>query len=311
MTAAAVVEVDGLTHRYGDRVALRDVRFDVRAGEIFGLLGPNGGGKTTLFRILATLLRPTSGTARLFGLDVVASPARARERIAVVFQSPSVDRKLTVRENLMHQGHLYGLRGADLRARIAAMLERMGLADRARDRVESLSGGLRRRVEIAKALLHEPGCLLLDEPSAGLDPGARLDLRRQLEELRARERMTILLTTHHLEEAAACDRLAILSKGERVALGAPEALKAELGGDVVTIVAREPETLRDAIASRFGAAPRVVDGALRLERDRGHELVASLADAFPGRIDSITVGKPTLEDVFIRKTGHRFWEDGA
>ena len=309
MNPPAAIEITSLSHSYDSRPALRDVSFSVAPGEIFGLLGPNGGGKTTLFRILTTLLEPTAGRARVFGCDVVEEPLAVRRRIGVVFQAPGLDRKLTVAENLRHQGHLYGLRGQELQQRAEAMLARLGLAERSGDRVEALSGGLRRRVELAKGLLHRPELLLLDEPSTGLDTGARRDLRLYLRQLRDTDGVTVFLTTHLLDEAEACDRLAILDQGRLVALGSPDALKKKIGGDVLILDAPEPEKLRDAIQARFGGAPAVVGGRVRLERPAAHKFVTDLVEAFPGQIEAVTVAKPTLEDVFIRETGHRFWED--
>jgi ABC-2 type transport system ATP-binding protein len=291
------VEIDGLTHRYGERLALDGVSFSVRKGEIFGLLGPNGGGKTTLFKILSTALRPTSGSARIEGIDV--RDDAVRRRIGVVFQAPSLDQKLTVAENLLHQGHLYGLMGSALRRRIDEELGRFKLSDRARDRVEKLSGGLQRRVELAKSLLHQPEVLLLDEPSTGLDPGARRDLWDALRSLKG---VTVLLTTHLLEEAERCDRLAILHKGKLVALGAPLDLRGEIGGDVVTIRAKDAEALAAAIREKLGETATVVQGAVRLARERGHDLVGRLVETFPGLVESVTVAKPSLEDVFLTKT---------
>ncbi len=308
MAAPDAVEIDGLTHRYGDRSVLEDVRASVLRGEQFGLLGPNGSGKTTLFRILSTLLRPTAGTVRVFGVDVVREPGRARERFAVVFQSPSVDRRLTVRENFLHQGHLYGLRGASLRERTAELLSRLGIADRSRDLVEVLSGGLRRRVEIGKALLHRPSLLLLDEPTTGLDPGARLDLWKLLEELRRSEGLTVVVTTHLMQEAEGCDRVAILHRGRVVALGAPRDLVESVGGEIVSVACRAPQTLRPELEKAFGGPVSVSGGSVRLERERGVDLVPSILERFGPRVDAVTVGRPTLEDVFLRRTGHAFEE---
>lgn len=307
MSATPAIEVEALSHSYDSRPALEQVSFTVAPGELFGLLGPNGGGKTTLFRILSTLLVPTAGRARVFGKDVVEEPLEVRRHLGVVFQAPSVDRKLTVEENLRHQGHLYGLRGRDLEQRARALLERVGLAERARERVENLSGGLRRRLELAKGLLHDPELLLLDEPSSGLDAGARRDLRLYFERLRDAG-VTLLLTTHLLDEAEACDRLAILDRGRLVALGSPDELKRKIGGDVIVLETRAPERLAEKIRSRFGGAPTVVGSQVRLERAQGHRFVTELVEAFPGEIEAITVAKPTLEDVFIHQTGHRFWE---
>ncbi|HLY74502.1 MAG TPA: ATP-binding cassette domain-containing protein [Planctomycetota bacterium] len=291
------VEVEGLTHRYGERVALDNVSFSVRSGDIFGVVGPNGGGKSTLFKILSTAIRPSSGRSRVAGLDITDDAVR--RKIGVVFQSPSLDQKLTVAENLLHHGHLYGLSGGGLRTRIADELSRFKLSDRSGDRVEQLSGGLQRRVELAKALLHRPEVLLLDEPSTGLDPGARHDLWGALRSLTG---VTVLLTTHLLEEAEHCDRLAILHKGKLVALGEPFALRAQIGGDVVTVRTRDAQGLAAAIHGRFGESPEVIPGAVRMARDRGHELVGRLLEAFPERIESVTVAKPSLEDVFLART---------
>ena len=298
-----IVSVRNLTHRYGSRVALDNLSFDVAPGTIFGLLGPNGSGKSTLFRILATMMAPTSGQATIDGFDVVRQAGQVRRRIGVVFQSPSLDRKLTVRENLIAQGHLYGLSGAVLRARVGSTLERLGLADRAGDLVETLSGGLRRRVEIAKALLYGPSVLLLDEPSTGLDPAARLELISAIAALRDGHGVTVLLATHVLEEADRCDRLLLLHRGRRVAEGTPAELKSRVGGDVVLLEVADPETMRDRIRERFGVQPQAADGALRVEIANGHRFVTEAAEAFPGAIRSISLRKPTLEDVFLDETG--------
>jgi ABC-2 type transport system ATP-binding protein len=301
----SLLGVEALTHRYGDRTALDRVSFTVAKAEVFGLLGPNGGGKTTLFRILCTLMKPTEGRALMDGGPI------DRHRIGVVFQSPSLDKKLTVVENLRHQGHIYGMHGQPLATRISELLQRFGLADRANDLIEKLSGGLRRRVELAKGLLHRPELLLLDEPSTGLDPLARRELGDYLETLRKNDGVTVVLTTHLMEEADRCDRLALLDRGRLVALDRPAALKEQVGGDVVSISAREPEQLREKIQSRFGVGVAMVDRVLRIERPRAHEFIPELVEAFPGAIDSVSVGKPTLEDVFIHLTGHKFEESSS
>lgn len=315
MTAPVpAVAASGLEYSYRTRRALAGVDFAVAAGEIFGFLGPNGGGKTTLFRILATLLPAERGTVEIDGL-VLGGPgggrgaaAAVRRRLGVVFQSPALDLQLTVRENLLHQGHLYGLAGADLAGRIAGGLERFGLAARAGDRAGTLSGGLRRRVELAKALLHRPRILLLDEPSTGLDPGARRDLWDELAALAAGG-VTVLLTTHFIEEADRCHRLALLDGGRIVAGGTPAALKEEIGGEVVTAATADPEGLAAALAAAFGdaLAPAVHAGTVRFEVPRAHQFVGRLAAALPEwveRIDALTVARPSLEDVFLHKTGH-------
>ncbi len=312
MTSEPAVAVRSLSYSYsgksGPRRVLEDLSFEVAPGEIFGLLGPNGSGKTTAFRILATYFPSPEGTVRIFGGDAGRDPAAARRRFGVVFQAPSLDKRLTVAENLRHQGHLYGLRGSELSGRIEEELRRFGLSDRADDAVLSLSGGLQRRAELAKGLLHRPELLILDEPSTGLDPGARIDLWKSLAELKAGG-TTILLTTHWMEEAERCDRLAILHAGRIVKAGSPAELKAAIGGDVISMESSEPEELCAKVRERFGGGAAVVDGTVRIEKPEGHRFIPQLVEAFPGLIRSITLGKPSLDDVFIRETGHKFWRE--
>ncbi|MCE9603977.1 MAG: ABC transporter ATP-binding protein [Planctomycetia bacterium] len=306
MNETAAVEIAEVSHRYGLRQALDAVSFDVRSGEIFALLGPNGGGKTTLFRLLSTLIPLQAGAIRVLGDDVASTTDAVRRTIGIVFQAPSLDKKLTVFENLRHQGHLYALRGTMLDARIDAMLARLRLEDRRHDLVETLSGGLRRRVELAKGMLHEPRVLILDEPSTGLDPGARADLWEYLRLVRNEQGTTVVLTTHLLEEADKADRLAILDRGKLVALDTPDKLRATVGGDSLTIETDEPERLIAGLQERFGFAARRIDDTVRIEQADGHRWVAQVVEAFPGAVKSVTLGKPTLEDVFINRTGHRF-----
>jgi ABC-2 type transport system ATP-binding protein len=305
-----VISVEHLVHRYGDRAALNGVSFDVRPAELFGLLGPNGSGKTTLFRILSTLMLPTAGRATIMGCDAAREPARLRRQIGVVFQAQSIDLKLTAYENLWHQGHLYGLRGAALKQRIQEILSRVGLADRAKELVETFSGGMQRRIELAKGLLHHPGVLLLDEPTTGLDPGARRDLWQYLQILRDEERVSVLVTTHLMEEAERCDRLAIMNEGNLVALGTPTELKSEIGGDVILLdAAHDAAVLAERIRARFHVETTVFENQVRMEREGAHRFVTEIVEAFPGEIEALSVSKPALEDVFIRRTGHKFWSE--
>ncbi|TLY32352.1 MAG: ABC transporter ATP-binding protein [Ignavibacteria bacterium] len=288
--------------------ALKNVSFSVREGEMFCLLGPNGSGKSTLFKILSTLMRQTSGSVRILDRDISTRLVETRRDIGVVFQHPSLDGKLSASENLLCQGSLYNLRGAALRTKIDGLLARVGLSDRAGDLVEKLSGGMQRRVELAKAFLHDPRLLILDEASTGLDPGARKDFDRYLKQLCAAGRTTALLTTHILDEAELCDRIAILDRGTLVALGSPFELKREIGGDIVSIATGDPENVSRLIKEKFGGDPQLIDGMIRIERTDGHEFIPQLVRALPGVIDAVTLSKPTLEDVFIRKTGHTFRE---
>lgn len=298
-----IVSVDNLTHRYGSRTALDGLSLGVAEGSVFGVLGPNGGGKSTLFRILATMMAPHGGRVVVAGHDVEREPDEVRRHIGVVFQSQSLDKKLTVEENLASQGHLYGMSGQKLRGRIEEVLAKLGLENRRRDIVQTLSGGLRRRAEIAKALLHEPAVLLLDEPSSGLDPGARRELTAYIAELRAEQGVTVLLTTHILEEAEQCDRLLLLHEGRSVVEGSPGELKARVGGDVVVLEVTDAAAMGAWIAERHGVQPQTVDGTVRVEIGNGHRFVAEVMEEFPGVIRSITVHKPTLEDVFLDETG--------
>ncbi|HEY2019304.1 MAG TPA: ABC transporter ATP-binding protein [Bryobacteraceae bacterium] len=298
-----MIQVQNLTHKYGDRVALSNVSFDVKKGEVFGLLGPNGGGKSTLFRILSTMMVPTDGHAIIAGQDVERNAAEVRRHVGVVFQTQSLDKALTVEENLRAQGHLHGLSGLILRDRMERSMERLGIADRRKDLVETLSGGLRRRVEIAKALLHRPQVLLMDEASTGLDPAARRDLSRHVESLRENEGVTILLTSHILEEAERCDRLVLLHQGKIVAQGTPGELRKGIGGDVVVLETMDTKGLAAKIEQRFGMHPSVLDGQVRVEIVNGHRFITEVVEAFPGAIESVGLHKPTLEDVFVKETG--------
>ena len=303
------VSIEQLSYRYEATLALDKLDLEIATGEVFAVLGPNGGGKTTLFRLLSTLIPLQEGNASVFSANLRESPAAARAALGVVFQSASLDKKLTVAENMACQSALYGMSGTAARSREQELLAQLGVADRHRDLVETLSGGLRRRVELAKAMLHGPRLLLLDEPSTGLDPGARSDLWKYLFDLRERFGTTVLLTTHLLEEADRADRIAILNKGRLAALDSPNALRGEIGGDTITIESDAPAELCEQINNRLRLNATLLDETVRIEQADGHRLVATLVDAFPGQIRGIRLGKPSLEDVFIAKTGHRFWSE--
>ncbi|XZE54602.1 ATP-binding cassette domain-containing protein [Planctomycetaceae bacterium SH139] len=300
------ISVSAVCHRYGDRDALRGVDLQVEPGRIFGLLGPNGSGKTTLFRLISTLMPLQSGTITVAGADVGSQPTAVRGRIGIVFQAPSLDKKLTVDENIACQGALYGIGGSLLRQRRDEVLRLMRLTDRRGDFCETLSGGMKRRVELAKGMLHRPQVLLLDEPSTGLDPAARLDLWDALAEMAA-SGMTILLTTHLLEEAEKAERIAILADGEVITSGSPEQLREELGEGLVTVVSENAGETERIVRDELGMDAQRVQQQVRIRSDQPASLVPRLAERLGTAATTITVGRPSLEDVFIAKTGHRFW----
>lgn len=300
------VETDRLCRSFGARAALSDVTFAVHEGELFGLLGPNGSGKSTLFRILSTLLPPGSGTARVGGHDVVRAATAVRHAIGVVFQSPALDPQLTVEENLRCAGRLYGLGGADLQRRLRAAAADLEVSDRLNDRVQTLSGGLQRRVEIAKVLLPRPRVLLLDEPSTGLDPAARSVLRGLLAELRRQSGVTVVLTTHLMEEAEGCDRVAILHRGKLVACEAPAVLRGRIGGSVAVLSGPDPDRLVAEVRRSFGWPVVVREGRVFVELPAGVDNGARLVGALEGVAERVSVGHPTLEDAFLGLTGEPF-----
>lgn len=300
------VTASDLTYAYRDRVALDRVSFEVEEHEIFAFLGPNGSGKSTLFRLLATLEPVPHGDVSILGFDLHGPLAEARRALGVVFQSPALDPVLTVEENLGLQARLFGVGRAEATSRIDLLLERFDLADRRRDSVGRLSGGLRRRVELARALVHRPRLLLLDEPSTGLDPAARRRFWDLLERVRREEGVTVLLTTHFMEEADRCDRLVVLHRGRIVTEGSPADLKRQLAGDVVVLGSADPERLRRSIEEQFPGRvqePTVFGPTVRFVSGEASRLAPELLEAFPALVDAVTVAHPTLEDVFLDRTG--------
>jgi ABC-2 type transport system ATP-binding protein len=298
------LRVRGLTRRFGARVALDGVSFDVAPGEVFGLLGPNGAGKTTAFRLLSGVLPANAGTVALDGRELEPAAPAYRARLGVVFQEPSLDLKLSGRANLGLGAALYGLPRAVAERRIAEALRVMDMGGRADEAAAKYSGGMRRRVEIARVLLHDPDLLLLDEPGRGVDPDA---LRRIWDELSARKAArgtSLVVTTHQPEEAERCDRIALLDGGRVTAAGTPEELRARVSGDVVRVRGERPEELAETIRTRLGLAGVVLDGDVVLEAPRGHEVVPRVVELFPaGRLASVATSRPTLADVFAKLTG--------
>ena len=311
MNAPSPLAVDAAAvgFRYGDHVALRDVDLSVTPGQVFGLLGPNGSGKSTFLSLLSTIAPLREGELTVFGRSVRGEADAVRSLIGMTFQAPSLDPQLTVDENLRQQGALYGLGGGDLRRRIGELLDTFDLADRGGDRAASLSGGMKRKVEIAKSLLHRPRLLLLDEPTTGLDPVARSSVWRMIFDERAAGGTTVLVTTHLLEEAESCDRLAIFDRGSVVADGVPAELRAEIGGDCLTLAVEDPARFAREITDSTDHPAEVVAGQVRIEAADGHRLLSDLMERFGDRVRSATLGKPTLEDVFIARTGREYVVD--
>ena len=304
--ASSALSVKNVTHQYKEVVALNGLSLDVPAGQIFGVLGPNGSGKSTLFRLVSTLTRVQRGSVEVFGWCTKANTSEVRQHLGVVFQSPSLDRKLTVLENIRCQAALYGLSGKERDDRIDEFVNRLGIADKLNTRCEKLSGGLKRRVELAKGLLHRPKVLLLDEPSSGLDPASRLDLWQALTQLRNEFGTTIVLTTHLLEEADKCDRVAILNLGAVVACDRPELLRSETGEIVICIATNDSQAVARILNERLKIASKILDGQVRITTPDAMSSLSTIIEETKSLASSVLVGRPSLEDVFISKTGHKF-----
>jgi len=309
--AEAVIEAKGLVKRYGELEAVRGIDLQVAPGEIFGFLGPNGAGKSTTISMLCTLLSPTAGTARVAGIDVVHDPARVRQKIGLVFQDPSLDDQLTGRENLEFHAFIYSVPADIRRGRIDQMLELLQLTDRASSQVRTYSGGMKRRLEIARGMLHEPQVLFLDEPTLGLDPQTRRNIWTHLNDLRSRTGITIFMTTHYMDEAEYCDRIAIIDRGQIVALGTPDQLKAMVGGDVVTMTSTQLEAAAEEIERSLKVTPTRVDGTLRMEVPDGKKFVPRLVRALTAPVDTISLRRPSLDDVFLKLTGRAIRDEEA
>ncbi|WP_067802733.1 ATP-binding cassette domain-containing protein [Actinomadura formosensis] len=297
------VEVVGLTKRFGDVEAVRGIDFTVRPGEIFGFLGPNGAGKSTTINMLCTLLRPTSGSARVAGYDVVAERDSVRRNIGLVFQDPTLDGYLSGEQNLRFHAELYGVPRSVTGARIRQVLEMVGLWERRGDLAQTYSGGMKRRLEIARGLLHSPRVLFLDEPTVGLDPQTRASIWEYIRQLQAAEEITIFMTTHYMDEAEFCGRIAIMDSGRIVALDTPEALKAGVGKDRVRIQTADDAAAIAAIKERFDLEAVVSEGAVTFSVASGEAFVPRLFAELGVPIRSVNVARPSLDDVFMSFTG--------
>jgi ABC-2 type transport system ATP-binding protein len=315
-TTENVIEVRGLVRRYGDFTAVDDVDLEVKRGEIYGFLGPNGAGKTTTISMLTTLLKPTSGTATIDGHDIVAEQAAVRNSIGMVFQDQSIDEKLTARENLDFHAVLYGVPRSERKKRAEGVLATVDLQDRADQKIEEFSGGMKRRLEIARGLLHTPRVLFLDEPTQGLDPQTRNSIWEHLLRLREESDVTVFMTTHYMDEAEYCDRIAVMDGGRVVDEGSPEELKGRVGSDVVSVTPasggatslREFAERRGISVSQDGGRET---GEMRFEVENGARFVPQLLSELPDAADAVSVRRPTLEDVFLNLTGRTLRDPGA
>ncbi len=307
---APILHIDKLSKRFGKLEAVKAVSFDVAPGEIFGFLGPNGAGKTTTINMLCTLMTPTSGTARVNGFDVVHQRSDVRRSIGLVFQSTTLDEYLSAEQNLRFHAYAYGM-PADLRERrIDELLRMVELADRRTGSVRLYSGGMKRRLEIARGLLHHPRVLFLDEPTLGLDPQTRRKIWDHLLALRDREGVTIFLTTHYMDEAEYSDRIAVIDHGTIVGLGTPDGLKQDVGGDVITVQTDDNTGAAAEISERYGITPMIVNGTLSLRVAGGEEFLPEFVRTLSRRINSIGLRRPTLEDVFLHLTGREIRDEG-
>ncbi|WP_054935996.1 ATP-binding cassette domain-containing protein [Moorella stamsii] len=304
-----IILVQDLVKRFNGLEAVAGVTFNVEEGEIFGFLGPNGAGKSTTIKMLCTLLKPTSGRVTLAGFDVARQPDAVRRAIGLVFQDNSLDDRLTAEENLRFHGLLYGLSRSTIKERMDEVLAMVDLAGRRRDIVRTFSGGMRRRLEIARGFLHHPKVLFLDEPTVGLDPQTRSAIWQHIHRLRREKNITIFMTTHYMDEAENCDRIAIIDHGRIQALDTPDNLKRQLGGDVITMMTVDDCRLQQEIAARYGIKVIKDEEGLRLQVDDGATFIPRVAADFRGQINSISLRRPTLDDVFLNLTGRAIRED--
>jgi len=308
---SAAIEVNGLTKDFKGFVAVNQVSFAVNTGEVFGFLGPNGAGKTTTVRMLCTLTRPSAGSAKVGGHDVVHEHDSVRRTIGIIFQEPSLDDRLTALENLRFHGMIYKVPRRELPERITQALSWMELLDRRNDLVRNFSGGMKRRLEIARGLLHSPRVLFLDEPTLGLDPQTRNRIWERLLQLRREQRVTLFLTTHYMDEAENCDRIAVIDRGRIIALDTPQALKEQVQGDCVSLTTGDDVAAEAEVAARYAVATSRDKNGIHFEVKDGAEFVPGLVRELSVPVLSVTVHPPTLDDVFLKLTGREIRDTEA
>ena len=310
--AAPLLSVANLHVAYGRRDVLVGLSFEVRPGEVFGLLGPNGSGKSTTFSVLTGLLRPKQCTLTFAGKPVQPGARSLRAQIGVVFQKPSLDPNMTGRENLAMAGKLHGVKGDAAKERIRQLLRFADLSDRADEAVKTLSGGMRRRLELARSLVHSPKLLIMDEPTTGLDEASFHRTWQRLHQLRDSEGLSILLSTHRPEEAAHCDRLALINNGAVVACDTPAALQEAVDGDVISVFGRDPEDIANTLREALDVAPRLIEGGCTFRCTAGHTLIPRVVEALPrGRLRAVNLKRPSLADVFLKLTGEDLEKEDA
>ncbi len=311
------IQVNKLVRNFKDFRAVNEISFEVHESEIFGFLGPNGAGKTTTINMLCTLLRPTGGSAQVNGFDISSQQSKVRSSIGIIFQDPSLDEELTARENMRFHAMLYDITRKDFKRRTEELMEMVDLTDKLGDQVRTYSGGMKRRLEIARGLLHRPRVLFLDEPTLGLDPQTRRHIWQYLHELREQREVTMFLTTHYMEEAENCNRIAIIDNGQIVAIDTPANLKERVGGDIITLRTSDNELASQRINEVHGVETRTgPEGQLIVEIDRGDQFIPKVIETFsngdkPIEVKSVSLRQPTLEDVFIKLTGHAIREEEA
>jgi ABC-2 type transport system ATP-binding protein len=306
----AMIHVQDLVRRFGQLEAVRGVSFQVSEGQVFGFLGPNGAGKTTTIDMLCTLLRPTSGSASINGFDVVRRRDDVRRSIGLVFQQPTLDETLTAEQNLRFHAYAYGIPAVARKSRIRELLTMVELWDRRGDSVRAFSGGMKRRLEIARGLLHHPTVLFLDEPTLGLDPQTRRRIWDYLGELRIHRNLTIFLTTHYMDEAENCDRIAIIDQGRIVAMDTPTQLKNAVGGDLITITTADGQTAASELRRSYDVTPVVTDGTVSFQVPAGEAFLPGFVRSFDQPLDAINLRRPTLDDVFLELTGREIRDAG-